>query len=147
MFRKKLEDILTKPKELPIGKDDKFVDPAFVAICVIFLQNLISAQNLDVYQLAALIMFSIAIPMLAIHLFIIQTLNPPNLLLPAFVAISYKYIYLLGVLCTCVGILFMIFRVSDIAAYVFLTSGIIGITLLSFIRIKRLAVKRKQNPQ
>ncbi len=41
----------------------------------------------------------------------------------------------------------MIYRVSEIAAYVFLASGIIGITLLSFIRIKRLAVKRKQKPQ
>lgn len=126
MFRQNLRNALLRPKTLGIEKEDKLIDSGIIAICIIFLQNLITIEKPDVNQIQSLIAFSIAIPMLAIHFLIIQTIDQPNQFLPRFVYKIFKSLFTIGLLSTWYGIILVMGRVSSVASWVFLASCSVG---------------------
>lgn len=126
MFRQNLKNALLRPKTLGIEKDDKIIDSGIIAICIIFLQNLITIAKPDVNQIQSLIAFSIAIPLLATHILIIQTIDQPNQLVPRFVYKIFKYLFTIGLLSTWFGIIGVLERVSGVAPIVFLVSCFVG---------------------
>jgi hypothetical protein len=152
MFWKKVKGALTKPQKLPILKEYKIVDSGLIAICIVFLQNLIAIEKPDNFQLLSLIAFSIAIPLLALHFFIVQTFTRPNFSLPTYLAKSFLYTFLIGLDCTLIGIISVLVRVSFIATFAFVASGFAGVTVYYFIRINTtktnsIAVKEEEIPK
>jgi hypothetical protein len=134
MFRQNLKNALFRPKKLGIEKDDRIIDSGIIAICIIFLQNLIAVNKPDANQIQALIAFSIAIPMLAIHFLIIQTNDQPDLLVPRFLYKIFKSLFTIGFLSTWSGIALELGRVSWAAPWIFLVSCFLGVMV--YIRIK-----------
>jgi hypothetical protein len=61
MFWQRVKGVLTKKQELFIRKDFDILDPAFIAICIIFLQNLITVEKPDQDQINSLIAFSVSL--------------------------------------------------------------------------------------
>jgi hypothetical protein len=126
MFWKNVKNYLLRPKTLGIDKDDKIIDSAIIAICIIFLQNLIAIEKPDANQIDSLIAFSIAIPIVASHFLIIQTIDQPNQLFPTFVAKIFEYLLNIGLIFTCSGILLVLDRISRAAPIAFLVSCSVG---------------------
>lgn len=119
MFMKRLKHALTRPQNLYIDSDFKIVDAGLVAICIVFLQYLISVEKPDWFQTASLVLFSIAVPFLAVHLFINQTMDKIVLPIPAYVAKGFVAIFLIGSLCTAFGISTSLAHSSLIVSAVF----------------------------
>ncbi len=119
MFMKRLKHTLTKPQNLYIDSDFRIVDAGLVAICIVFLQYLISVEKPEGFQTISLVFFSIAVPFLAVHLFINQTMDKIALPISAYVAISFQAIFLIGSLCTAFGISTSLAHSSLIASSVF----------------------------
>jgi cobalamin synthase len=147
MFWQKVKSVLTKKREMIILKDFNIVDPSLIAICIIFLQNLITVEKPDQDQTISLIAFSIAIPMLAIHFFAIQTIDKLNTPVPAYLAKSFEFLFAIGWISTCVGVVSLLVRVSLIAAvalaFSFLGGAIVYINVRSYIGSN--GVGRKRN--
>ncbi len=133
MFMRRLKHALTKPQDLYISSDYKIVDTGLIAICIIFMQYLISVERPDGLQTIALVLFSIAIPFLAVHLFIVQTRNIPTLPAPEYLSKSFDAIFLIGSVCTSLGISVALAHSSWIVSTVFMASCAVVIWLYVFI--------------
>jgi hypothetical protein len=140
MFRQWLKNALIQPKKLPIMKEDKLIDTGLIAICIIFLQSLISVAKPDELQTISLILFSIAIPFLAAHFFISKTMDENELPVPvpaytsAYLIKLFDAIFYIGVICTGLGIAFALAHSSLVVTDVFMASCAIIITLSYFIQ-------------
>ena len=139
MFWQKLKHALTKKSKVYSIKQYKIADPGFIAICIIFLQNIIHVDGLDGYQTLSLISFLIAIPVLAIHFFTIQMLPTTNMHLPAYLAKSFEFLFLIGWFCTFSGVGFVLFRVSLFAPFIYTLSFAIGMAV--YFRIKLYTIR------
>src|SRR5260370_25454678 len=112
---KDMKDAITEKQRLIILKDFNIIEPALIAICVVFLQNLITVVKPDQYQNNSIIAFSIALPLLAIHFFAVQTIDKPNTPLPAYLAKSFEYLFGICLLSTGLGVISRLLKFSTIA--------------------------------
>jgi len=122
MFMKRLKYALTKPKDYTFGPEDKIRPSGLIAICIIFMQYLISVEKPDAYQLIALGLFSVAIPFLAFNLYIILTIGKPVVPAPAYLSKGFDVIFRIGSLCTYLGIYVALVHSSLGVSFVFLAS-------------------------
>jgi signal transduction histidine kinase len=122
MFKKKLKHALTKPQDYNFGPEDKIIPSGLIAICIIFMQYLISVEKPDGLQIIALVLFSIAIPFLTFILYFILALKEPTVPAPAYLSKSFDVVFRIGILCTGFGILFALAHSSLIVTTVFLAS-------------------------
>jgi len=130
---KDMKDALTKKQRLIILKEFNIIEPALLAICVVFLQNLITVEKPDQYQTNSIIAFSIALPLLAIHFFSVQTIDKPNTPVPAYLAKSFEYLFGIGLVSTVLGVTNILINASRIAALAFLVSSSIAVIVISVI--------------
>ena len=133
MLIKKFISSLTKQQKIRFYPEDKFADSGLIAICIIFIQNLISVEKLDDNQKGALIAFSIALPILAIHLFSIYTVSP-SMKLPGWLAKIFEHISVIGTVCTGVGILYVLINTYLIAAIIYLFSSLVMLLIFGWIK-------------
>jgi hypothetical protein len=130
--------------------DYRVIDSALVAICIIFLQYLIAVEKPDSNQITSLILFSTAIPILAIHFFTLQTFPNRNISIavPAYIAISFNNLTTLGMCFTATGILSELHRVSLIAMFATALSSIFAIavrnSMMTYIN-RKLSIDTKED--
>src|ERR1700687_1751788 len=116
MLWKRMKDDLNKMVTFDLLKEDKLIDSGLIAICIIFIQDLIAVDKPDQYQLVSLNLFSVAIPLLSFHLLITQIVGQRKLLISSFLSTSFVNLFIVGFASTGFGILSMLKRVSTLAA-------------------------------
>jgi hypothetical protein len=137
MFMNWLKHALTKPQDLYTNNDYKLISSGILAICIIFIQYLISVEKPDWLQTSSLALFSIAIPFLAFYIFIAQTMVKPKLPISAYLAISLEATFRIGLFCTYFGISSALAHSSMIVANVFVISCVFMIYMVALIKKDR----------
>lgn len=106
------------------------INGALFATTLVLLQNLLATNNLNIWQLIALIMFSVSLPCLGAYSAIIYKIHTskvdPQLRARAFLFLQY-----IAIITSFLGIFTSIFNSSWIAGCVFLIMSVIAIALWS----------------
>jgi hypothetical protein len=115
---------------LNIDSDYRLVGTGLLAICIIFIQYLISIEKPDLLQTTSLVLFSIAIPFLAFYIFFARTKSKPQLPVSIYLVKILEATFIIGSICTDLGITFTLAHTSFVAAIAFQLSCFFVMTLI-----------------
>ncbi len=129
MFMIRLKQYLTQPEDLGILLEFGIIDAGLLAISIIFLPYLLSIEKPDQSQTGSLVLFCIAIPLLAFHLYFTQTLGKTKLPVSAYLVKFFGASFVIGPLCAYFGIVAALNHFSIAISIVFSVSCFIVCTL------------------